>query len=478
MSVKEDWKAIGVHHKTAEKLANEKLTPEKVKGMTVEALVSEYKFTEAGAKGILELLNTPVKEETEAEPKAEKKPKETQAKEVSEEKPKKSKKKDEEGWVDPRSLPLKERMKLAQKICKDSGLMVNIASEMEELDYGRKSTGITALNALLDGGWPKGKFSLIAGRYQSCKSLLCIKTIAADHAADPNAIWIWADAENAFDKDWAVKQGVDLTRLIIVRPMIADDMFTEVERLIREVGVTGVVVDSIGALLSWQEVMKDRDDKTYTKTIDKDTMALTARFLSKFYRRFTPLVAQHTTTFIFITHLYSTMDQYKPDAAKGGNAMLYGSHVMVWTDRRKGDQDKKQRVKMPDGRVEEMYTAYEVTFRVEKTRQSATEGQKVAVPFVYGKGLSEQHSVIEMAMGMGIIRLEGTWYTHPSFIPALEALGKGADNGWVNGRQNAIEFVKNNPPVFEKILEEVGTAMTADIAIDDEENDDERDSTD
>jgi hypothetical protein len=211
--------------------------------------------------------------------------------------------------------------------------------------------------------------------------------------------------------------------------------------------------------------MKDRDDKDYTKGIDKDTMALTARFLNKFYRRFTPLVAKHTTTFILITHLYSTMDQYAPEAPKGGSGMLYQSHVMVWTDRRKGKQDEKQKIKMPDGRVVELYTAYEMVATVHKTRQSATEGHKVAIPFVYGKGLAEVDSVIEMAMSMGVIQVNGAYYTHPSVVPLLE----GKNNGWVHGRDAMIQVVKSNQPVFDEILEQVGNLMAADDIVDETE---------
>lgn len=472
MALYDDWKQY-VHHKTARKLADQKLKPEDVKTASIEELVKKHGFSEEGAKEIQEKLKSGGSEEPAAEPA---KPKEIAAKEVkadSAEKPeKKGKRADKESkdsWVDPRSLPMKERLKLAQKICKDSGLMVNIASEMKELDYGRMSTGLTALDALLDGGWPVGKFSLIAGKWQSCKSLLALLTIAKNQKEDPNALWVWADAENAFDKEWAIKQGVDLERLIIVQPMIADDMFTEIERLIREVGPTGVIVDSIGSLLSWQEVMKDRDDKDYTKGIDKDTMALTARFLNKFYRRFTPLVAKHTTTFILITHLYSTMDQYKPEAPKGGSGMLYQSHIMVWTDRRKGDQDKKQKIRMPDGRVVDLFTAYEMVATVHKTRQSATEGHKVAIPFVYGKGLSETDSVIEMALGMGVVQADGHYYTHP----AIQAVLQGKNNGWVHGRDATISFIRDHEEIFTEILKGVGEKMAAEDTVpEDEESSD------
>lgn len=480
------WRAFGVHHKTAERLLKQGLTPEKASELGTDKLIALYGLSPEMAKAVTEKTDK-VEEAVQAavsepvpEPVIEKKiiaAKVVEAVEPAKTTKGKPPKKDEEpaeGEADPRNLSLKERLKLIQGIIKKSGGTIGIAADMRELDYGRQPTGHMAIDKVMGGGWPIGKFSLIAGPSQTCKTGGCLDTIAADHKADPESIWVWMDAENSFDKKWAAQLGVDLSRLVVIPAAIADEMFTDCEDLIRAVSPKGVVCDSIGALLSWQEVMKDRDDKVYTKEISADTMALTARFLSKFYRRFTPLVSKHKTTFILITHVYAAIgDRFSSEVAKGGNGMMHHSHVMLWTDRRKGDQDKKQKIKMPDGRIVELYTAYEVVFTVKKTRQSGTEGQKVAIPFVYGKGLAEHDSIIEMALASGVIKQEGTWYTHPSFAAGLTAIGKEKDNGWVNGRDNTIQFVKSSQPVFEAILEDIGANMVADVIAEDDGDDDE-----
>lgn len=460
MALIDDWKELGFHHKTAEKFAKLKWKPDEMKSFSEEKLVKELGFSEAGAKEFLGKLT------------AGPKPKETAAKEVKEDaaaKPEKKGKAAKEDEADPSQLSLKERLKIAQGLVKKSGGTIGIASEMKELDYGKTSTGHKALDQIMGGGWPVGKFSLIYGPSQSGKSLTCLDTIASDQKADPNAIWVWMDAENSFDKVWAEKQGVDLTRLVIIPNGIADDMFTDCEDVIRAIAPKGVIVDSIGALISWQEVMKDRDDKTYTKEISADTMALTARFLGKFYRRFTHMVAKHHTTFVLITHVYAVIgERFAQEMAKGGNAMMHFSHVMMETGRRKGDQDKKQKIRMPDGRELEIFTAYEMTFTTRKTRQSGTEGHKIAIPFIYGKGLSEIDSVIEMAIACGVIQRNDAYYTHP-----MIAQVHTSSNGWIHGREKMFDFVKSHEDCFKAILEDVGAKMAADDAVPDEESADD-----
>jgi RecA/RadA recombinase len=302
---------------------------------------------------------------------------------------------------------------------------------------------------------------LIAGGPQTCKTALAMAHVARTMKEDPNALCLWADAENSFDPPWAKKQGIDLNRLIVIPSMIADDMVTEIERVLNEVPVSNVTVDSVGSLLSWQEVMKDRDDSHYTKEVSADTMALTARFMSKLCRRWIPWIHRNKMTMTFITHVYSVIGSYSgAEEIKGGKGLQHSVHLTIWTSRRKGDQEQKQKIKMPDGRVVDLFTAYEAVFTVQKTRQSPTEGQKVAIPFVYGKGLSETESVIEMAFAMGVIQANGSWYTHPSFAAILN----GEKNNWINGYDATVKFIRENESVFDAVLKGVGAVIAADDA--------------
>lgn len=451
------WKSLGIHHKTAEKLGTLKLSPEKAKEIPDADLKEKYGLNdETVAKIRGAVSGSPPVKETAAKKVDDKK---------DEDKPAKKPKMKEKG-SETEGMPqtLEEKKKILAKLVKDSNGLLKMGSD-PEMRYGKRSTGFTALDALLtdgseQGGFPIGKFTLIAGGWQTCKSALAMAHMAKTMRDDPNCIGVWGDAENSFDAPWAAKQGIDLDRLVVVPAMIADHMIMKIEEVIESVGPSCVVVDSIGSLLSWQEVMKDRDDDEYTKDVSQDTMALTARFLSKLYRRWTPLIAKFKMTFVFITHIYNVIGQaYTMEEAKGGNAMKHSSHVTIWTSRRKGDQEQKAKIKMPDGRVVELFTAYEAVFTINKTRQSPTEGQKVAIPFVYGKGLSETESVIDLALKVeGVLETKGSWYSHASFLPVLN----GANNGWVNGRENTAQFIRENPTVFEAILASVGKIMAAD----------------
>jgi recombination protein RecA len=448
----EAWRALGVHHKTAEKLATLKLSPEKAKEISDEDLKSKYGINDDTVAKIRGAVSgsPPVKGEV-------------AAKKVADDKPaKKGKKVDEKEKEEGPPKTLAEKQKVIAQLIKESDGLIKRASDPEIL-YGKRTTGFAALDAELSdgqgkGGYPMGKPVLFAGGFQSAKTSAALRHIAVTQQNDPNAICLWGDAENSFDAPWAKKLGVDLDRLLIVPPMIADHMITQLEEAIERIAPAAIVIDSIGSLLSWQEVMKKRDDEEFTKDISQDTVALTARFLGKFYRRWTPMLAKLKPTLILITHIYTVIGPVPFEEAKGGNAMKHSSHVVIWFSRRKGDQEKKEKIKMADGRVAELFTAYEVVMTIQKTRQSPTEGHKIVIPFVYGKGLSEVDSVIEMAMAMGLLQQNGSYYTHPTFNAILQ----GQSNNWVNGRQNVIDFVKANQSVFDALLMQVGDAMAAD----------------
>lgn len=454
----DSWKALGLHHKTSEKLATLKLSPEKVKELTDEELEKKHLLSaEFIAKVRAAVAGTPPTKEL---------AKETVGKKVDDDQPKAKKppkaKDNDEDELKP--LTLAEKLKIVAKLKEKSGGAIKMASD-PDINYGKRSTGFTVLDMELsdgdgDGGLPIGKTTLIAGAPQTCKTGLAMAHVAKTMKDDPTCVCVWADAENSFDAPWAAKQGLDLKRLVIIPTDIADNMITEIEKVMNEIPVSCIVWDSIGSLISWQEVMKKRDDEEYTKPVASDTMALTARFMSKLSRRWTPYIARHKPTLVFITHVYSVIGGYDgQEDIKGGKGIQHGAHVTLWTSRRMGKKEEKVKIKMSDGRVEEMYTAYEVVVKIHKTRQSPTEGHKVAIPFVYGIGLSQTESIIELIQSTeGVLQTNGSWRSHASFVPILQ----GQNNNWINGRDAVAEFIRKNPPVFDALLERLGEVMAAD----------------
>lgn len=377
-------------------------------------------------------------------------------------KPKKAK--ESEGGV-PKTA--KERIKLALSVVQQMSIeqygvdlkLVGVASDpqiAERIDYELLPTGITALDAICDGGIPRGKFTVLCGPEQSAKTSLALKIIATDQARDPESVWLWADSEGAFDWDWARKQGVDLDRILFVLPNLMEVMMQECVRVMRTGSVKGVVFDSLGAMVPIADVKKKRDDKEWTKTLSETNVAEVARRLSVFFRVANIPANQMKVAVICIAHVYTPIgDDYKEFEVKGGNALKHWAHLRLMMTSRKGDQDRKVKILMPDGNERDMLVAKEIVCSADKTRQGPHAGHKVAIPFVFGQGLSEVESIIQAAFAWGVIQTKGAWYYHSSFPERTE--GKG--DRWINGREKAEEFIRKNPDCFSAILEDYGNAV-------------------
>jgi recombination protein RecA len=358
-------------------------------------------------------------------------------------------KKSEDAAVIPSNLTAQEKLKIALAAVKDKGAAISgLASELD-LDYGRKPTGFPALDIVLDGGWPKGKFSLIAGPEQTCKSTLALCTVANNQRIDPNELWVWVDAENSFDRTWARKCGVNLDTLGYIGPGILENVMQGIIDMIQTGMIAGIVVDSLAGLVPQAEVKKDKKDKGITRTMQDDSVAALAKKAGQFYRIANPIVAEHKPAVIMIGHVYTPIgDDYKEFEVKGGNPVKFWTHLRVISRRRKGAQERKVTIKMPSGQEKDVFAGYEAVFVVDKTRQGAHVGHEVSIPFIYGEGLSNRRSVIDMAFAYGVIQSAGAWNSHPA-LP----------EGKMQGRENVENFLLNNDEGFSRILEEVGIVL-------------------
>lgn len=321
-------------------------------------------------------------------------------------------------------------------------------------------TRFPALNMILDGGIPRGRFTVVAGPEQSCKSTLTQCIVADDQATDKNNIWLWLDAENSFDAKYAEKNGVDLDRLILIQPDVMEQMCQRAIEVVVSGAVRGVVVDSVGGFTPWEELKNKREDKEFiTRDMAANTMAALAKRIGQFFRLMNVPAARTKTAVMLIGHVYTPIgDMYGPEfIVKGGNALKHWSHLRIMSRRKKGDQDEKLERMMPDGTVKQLYTAYEAVFNVDKTRQGAHYNHEVSIPYVYGTGLSNERSIVDMAFAYQIVTAKGAWYGHRCFPERTP--GKG--DGWVQGRENAEKYILNNPEVFSEVLKDVGAAIAA-----------------
>jgi recombination protein RecA len=351
-------------------------------------------------------------------------------------------------------LSTAEKIKRVLEAVKNSGAIIGVANDPKMkkwIDYEKVKTPFPAINQVIDGGFPKGKFSIIAGPEQSCKSTICLYTIAERQRELPEAVWGWVDAENSFDEKWALNAGVDLGRLIVFKPMIMEELMQSVIEMIDTGALDGIVVDSVGALTPMAEVKQKKTDKEMTRTLKDDSVAALAKKIGQFFRMANEPVFRTQTCCLLIGHVYTPIgNDYVEFEVKGGNALKHWGHLRLLCRRRRGDQTNKIDMMMPSGKTKEIYPAYEAVFSVDKTRQGAHQGYEVSIPFVFGKGLSNVKSIIDIAFAYDVIQVGGAWCNHHA-LP----------NGKMQGKENTIQFIENNPDVFAVILEEVGKKLTS-----------------
>ena len=231
-------------------------------------------------------------------------------------------------------------------------------AELEPITY--IETPFPVFNNLC-GGFPRKRYTIIAGPSSVAKTTLALQTIAHQQSIDPDFVALYVDAEHALDPEWVKKLGVDLERLLILeyaqkkKESTVDDQFIGDEdadtmewytqrmiEILQQNVVHMVVVDSIGALMPKQEHKKD---------MDEDTMMLLPKKLNLFFRKATPILARSQTAFIWIGHVYTVPSLHVSfDRVKGGNGVAYYSTLKI-IQRRGGKDDTPDKISVlcPDG---------------------------------------------------------------------------------------------------------------------------------
>ena len=283
------------------------------------------------------------------------------------------------------------------------------------------STGSISIDyALGVGGMPRGRVVEIFGPESSGKTTLALQVIAEAQKAGGMAAFV--DAEHALDAQYAQKLGVDLDNLLVSQPDHGEQALEIVEVLIRSNGVDVVVVDSVAALVPKAEIEGEMGDAQ---------MGLQARLMSQALRKLTGAVSKSKTTLIFINQLREKIGVMfgNPETTTGGRALKFYSSVRVDIRRIASIKDGDQVI---GGRT-----------RVKVVKN------KVAPPFreaefdvMYGEGISKEGDLLDLAVEKRIIEKSGAWFAYGG-----ERLGQG--------RENAKQFLRENPDVRQAIDERV-----------------------
>src|SRR5471030_2409252 len=282
-------------------------------------------------------------------------------------------------------------------------------------------TGAISIDyALGVGGVPRGRVIEIFGPESSGKTTLALQVIA--EAQKLGGLAAFVDAEHALDAAYAKKLGVDIDNLLVSQPDNGEQALEIVEVLIRSNGVDVVVVDSVAALVPKAEIEGEMGDAQ---------MGLQARLMSQALRKLTGAVSKSKTCLIFINQLREKIGVMfgNPETTTGGRALKFYSSVRI---------DIRRIASIKDG---DMVVGGRTRVKVVKN--------KVAPPFreaefdvMYGEGISRTGDLLDLAVEKRIIEKSGAWFAYGG-----ERLGQG--------RENAKQFLKENPDIYKTIEERV-----------------------
>lgn len=283
------------------------------------------------------------------------------------------------------------------------------------------STGALSLDIALGvGGFPRGRVIEVFGPEASGKTTLTLSVIAQMQKQGGQAAFI--DAEHAFDSTYAKKIGVNLDELLISQPDTGEQALEITETLVRSNAVDVIVVDSVAALTPRAEIEGEMGDSH---------MGLQARLMSQALRKLSGSINKSKTCVIFINQIRMKIGVFfgNPETTPGGRALKFYTSVRI-------DLRRVASIKKGDEIIGNHVRANVVKNKV------APPFRKAEFDIYYDEGISRQSSVLDAGERHGVLKKSGAW-----FIYGEEKIGQG--------KENAREYLKQNPKVLEKIEKEV-----------------------
>ena len=293
--------------------------------------------------------------------------------------------------------------------------------EAPELEVSAISTGSLTLDLALGiGGVPRGRIVEIYGPESSGKTTVALHVVAETQKSGGEAAYI--DVENALDPVYAKALGVDIDRLLVSQPSSGEQALDIAEALIRSGAIDVVVVDSVAALVTQQEIEGD---------MAASHVGMQARLMSQALKKLSSAVAKTNCVIIFINQLREKIGVMygNPETTPGGRALKFYASVRI--DIRRADQLKEGN---------EIYGNH-IKCKIVKN--------KVAPPFktaefdiLYGKGIARSGEIVEIGIQLGIIQKSGSWFSY-------------GDQRIAQGKENTRKYLEANPALMEEIADKI-----------------------
>jgi len=283
------------------------------------------------------------------------------------------------------------------------------------------STGALSLDLALGGrGIPRGRIIEVFGPESSGKTTLALSVIAS--AQRDGGVAAFIDAEHALDPSWAKRIGVNIDDLLVSQPDTGEQALEICELLVRSNAVAVIVIDSVAALIPRAEIEGEMGDSH---------VGLQARLMSQAMRKLTGVIARSNCTVVFINQIREKIGVMfgSPETTPGGRALKFYSSVRI---------DIRRISSIKEGEVN---VGNRVRARVVKN--------KVAPPFrdtefdiMFDEGISIAGDLVDMAVTDGVIQKSGAWFSYGEM-----RVGQG--------RENAKQFIKDNPDLAAEIREKI-----------------------
>jgi recombination protein RecA len=286
-------------------------------------------------------------------------------------------------------------------------------------------SGSISLDAALGvGGFPRGRIIEIFGPESSGKTTVALHVVASAQKMGGMAAFI--DVEHALDPLYSKNLGVDVDNLLVSQPDYAEQALEIASALISSGSVDVLVIDSVAALVPKAELDGEMGEAS---------VGLQARLMSQALRKLTGIVSKSNTCLIFINQIREKIGVMfgSPETTSGGRALKFYATIRA---------DIRRIAAIKEGDVA---TGNRTRVKIVKN--------KVAAPFreaefdiMYGQGISREGDLIDLGAAQNVVEKSGSWYSYKG-----ERIGQG--------RENAKQFLKDNPDIAERLEAELRVAM-------------------
>lgn len=289
------------------------------------------------------------------------------------------------------------------------GSLMRLGERAARMDVDVIPTGNIALDAALGiGGLPRGRVVEIFGPEGGGKTTLALH--AAAEAQKMDGVVAFIDAEHALDPTYAKNLGVDMENLLISQPDSGEEALEIAELLVRSNAIDLIIIDSVAALVPRAELEGDMGDSH---------VGLQARLMSQALRKLTGAISNSKTCTIFVNQLRMKIGVMfgNPEVTPGGRALKFYASIRI---------DIRRKASLTKGDVQ-IGNRTKVTVVKNKL---APPFRKTEFDLLFGEGVSQEGSILDLGEDLGILKKSGSWYSY-------------GDTQLGQGKESAREFLKD-----------------------------------